>query len=670
MRTSSFLLAVMLFWSYTYNAPAEIQYDLVCLSKPSDFGSKARKVNDEGQVVGYFWETLTNRQAFLYENGSRIDLGILLGFPSSAAHRINNDGDIVGVWSEDGGHTERAFLYTGGTLLNLHLPGMTTSEPKAVNNRREVLVDYSYSGSFLYDISSQTNRAIDLGVYRPIDINDGGAILCNSRLGDSAAIYFGGVLTEIGTLGGTATTAHDINNKGQVVGVSAASDGSVYPFLYERGNMLRIGPSGKMGCALAINDTGQVVGYSIPDDRPFLYHNETTYDLDEAVDTSSGWVIGSLWDINNKGEIVGEANNGTHNCAILLRPISAKTHVLSVGVNWGLGLRGDIDANNLSGILYMQLPSVTDVNTLLLDPAITDGSNMRAFEDAFDKLADKANDGDTIILSFASHGESEKSGTEAPFNTNLDPHPLGYGNGPMEIREGNEYVLLSAAATDYLYDDIVRDLLQDSRLENVRKILFLDHCRSGGFGPDLTDGSISRIAVLAGCNEGYFSFSRTDGTGVFTSAVFDALREGPDGFPWADGIGGGKKDAIVTLAELAEYVEDTYAPVPLYDHPVSFGDLIGTELSLRYLNSTGVFSGLIVDFVASDDFVGGLSGRFPGDIDNDGKVDARDFRILATQWLEPPGIPSADIAPVDRDGFVDFRDLGKLFAHWLEDTRP
>jgi hypothetical protein len=56
-----------------------------------------------------------------------------------------------------------------------------------------------------------------------------------------------------------------------------------------------------------------------------------------------------------------------------------------------------------------------------------------------------------------------------------------------------------------------------------------------------------------------------------------------------------------------------------------------------------------------------------GDIDNDYMVDFFDFAVLADQWYQLPGAPSADIAPPPYgDGIVDFLDLVLVAAHWLE----
>jgi hypothetical protein len=54
-----------------------------------------------------------------------------------------------------------------------------------------------------------------------------------------------------------------------------------------------------------------------------------------------------------------------------------------------------------------------------------------------------------------------------------------------------------------------------------------------------------------------------------------------------------------------------------------------------------------------------------GDLDYDYDVDFEDFAILASQWLQPPGVPSADIAQAGGDGIVDIQDLSLLMDNWL-----
>ncbi|MCK5174078.1 MAG: hypothetical protein KAR47_11860, partial [Planctomycetes bacterium] len=53
------------------------------------------------------------------------------------------------------------------------------------------------------------------------------------------------------------------------------------------------------------------------------------------------------------------------------------------------------------------------------------------------------------------------------------------------------------------------------------------------------------------------------------------------------------------------------------------------------------------------------------DFDNSGRVDLIDLAILASQWQDIPGIPSADIAPNGPDGTVDEDDFDEFSKRWL-----
>jgi hypothetical protein len=57
------------------------------------------------------------------------------------------------------------------------------------------------------------------------------------------------------------------------------------------------------------------------------------------------------------------------------------------------------------------------------------------------------------------------------------------------------------------------------------------------------------------------------------------------------------------------------------------------------------------------------TGNFEPDCD----VDWADLAVLVDQWLQPPGTPSADIAPLpDGDGTVNFLDFAVQADNWLE----
>ena len=54
-----------------------------------------------------------------------------------------------------------------------------------------------------------------------------------------------------------------------------------------------------------------------------------------------------------------------------------------------------------------------------------------------------------------------------------------------------------------------------------------------------------------------------------------------------------------------------------------------------------------------------------GDITGEGIVDFDDLRILAEQWLQPPSVPSADLAPVPADGIVNLLDFAAFAENWM-----
>jgi hypothetical protein len=55
----------------------------------------------------------------------------------------------------------------------------------------------------------------------------------------------------------------------------------------------------------------------------------------------------------------------------------------------------------------------------------------------------------------------------------------------------------------------------------------------------------------------------------------------------------------------------------------------------------------------------------PGDLNVDCNVDLPDLAILVRQWQQPPGVPSADIAPPGGDKIVNMKDFGLLAGNWL-----
>jgi probable HAF family extracellular repeat protein len=135
-------------------------------------------------------------------------------------------------------------------------------------------------------------------------------------------------VTDLGTLeGGTFSQATGVNNHGLVTGLSTVADGTLHAFLWYKGVKIDIGKHGLGGpnsAALGLNDWGQVVGQaenSTQDPNgenfcgfftglecvPFLWQAGVLTPLP----TLGGNNATVDDNINNRGEIVGIAENST-----------------------------------------------------------------------------------------------------------------------------------------------------------------------------------------------------------------------------------------------------------------------------------------------------------------------------------------------------------------------
>jgi probable HAF family extracellular repeat protein len=274
--------------------------------------SGAAGINDTGQIVG--GTSVGNgpngpQHGFLYSNGVMRDIGTL-GGTGSGANAINNAGQIVGSSTTAGEATTHPFLYSGGIMTDLGTLGGTTAGAARINNAGQITGTSDLTGS-------ATTHAF---------------------------LYSDGILKDIGTLNpensAVFSRGNGINDHGQVVGFSSpTTQFGGHAFLYSDGVMSDIGnlgvsngESGPLSFAEAtdINNAGQIVGISLPingnNTHPFLYSDGVMTDLSTlpAVQ-SAGWLfLNDAAAINEKGQIVGRGylrSNGEEH-AYLLTPLA------------------------------------------------------------------------------------------------------------------------------------------------------------------------------------------------------------------------------------------------------------------------------------------------------------------------------------------------------------
>jgi probable HAF family extracellular repeat protein len=251
--------------------------------------------------------------AFAWQKGVVTDLGALPpeGENCSDAGSINESGKISGVSETDqldpllGVKELRAVLWKDGEIEDLGTLGGNHSIGAGINNREQVV------GGALNAIPDPLS-----GFYFALFGLSTGTQL-------RAFLSEGGVMEDLGTLGGPDAFAEFINERGQVAGFSYTNSvvnpttglPTIHPFLWEKGRMTDLG---SLGGTLAgygganmiggLNNQGEVVGLSnLEGDQtadPFLWRRGQLIDL--YTNTIEGNPL-TADAINDAGEIVGAA---------------------------------------------------------------------------------------------------------------------------------------------------------------------------------------------------------------------------------------------------------------------------------------------------------------------------------------------------------------------------
>jgi probable HAF family extracellular repeat protein len=234
-------------------------------------------------------EALEDRTVPTY---SVIELGGLIEGGSSVASDINASAQVVGKAYAGMGY-EHAFLWQNGVMTDLGTLGGDFSHALGINDAGQVVGWSSLASDWT------AHRAFLL---TPEDTNSDGTP--DRWFRDSNADGANDLMQNLGTLGGSSPGSHaeDVNNLGQVVGSSwwYPQSGSVnHAFLWQNGVMSDLGTlGGNYSSALAINDTGQIVGMAtnnIGEQHAFLRTNGVMTDL--------GLSYGAV-DINNTGQLI------------------------------------------------------------------------------------------------------------------------------------------------------------------------------------------------------------------------------------------------------------------------------------------------------------------------------------------------------------------------------
>lgn len=290
-------------------------YSVVDLGSFGGDSSVAYRINNAGTVVGWSSTLLADTHAFNTSAGSVQDLN-QPGSSNSYAYGINGSGQIAGTSYIDG--VNHGSVWSGSGITDLGAGTFAMS----INSSGQVAGSNGHA--FVYENGTFT----DLGMLPGGDfasayaINDGGMVAGYGNISDKTFRAFtwtaANGLQVLGTLGGNDSYAIAINNQGQVAGHSTGADGYVHAFIDTGGVLTDLGTLGGNSYAYGINDFGVVVGYSGAD--AVLYSGGNARDLNSMIGSASGWQLQQAYGINDAGQIVGSGVFQGQSHAFLLNP--------------------------------------------------------------------------------------------------------------------------------------------------------------------------------------------------------------------------------------------------------------------------------------------------------------------------------------------------------------
>lgn len=305
-----------LYDAYIYSYATGVRTDI------GNFG--ARSINDNGEVGGN-----NSSSHVIFYDGTMHDLGIPLGGTMCKAYGMNIHGQMTGQVRFANGHTH-GFLYDPANPNN----GGYTDIGTLGGSPDSAATDMSYGSS----------------------INASGQILgdsINADNEDHAFIWTNGVMVDLGTFGGEASSGMAMNNLGHGTGTSQTADSGTTPTtwishvfwydgaLHDRGTL-----GGDWANSGGVNDADVIVGRSTIDIgtgsngtfHAFIYENGVMSDLNNMIPANSGFTLLGATGINMKGQIaVNAVDSLGQNHALLLNPVPEPAS-LSLALLGGLAM--------------------------------------------------------------------------------------------------------------------------------------------------------------------------------------------------------------------------------------------------------------------------------------------------------------------------------------------
>ena len=263
------------FWSMTWNIDGRITKEL-------EFFSIAKSINNKGEITNLSY---TNAPHEIYNSfGS---FGPYEGYGSGEPNSINDSGQVVGsisllqnsdsnsssLYSDDRKSEEMSVenklmritnshgLYNYAHVVEMIRNSKVDSDTQSIFKSKS---DFNKSGFYNEDLVRLWDKEEQQAIVE--------SALARNYKSEAFIWDEQNGIESIGTLGGTWSTAFDINDHGQVVGYSDIGNDEYRAFYWDSENgMIELPSNGKNSIARAINNHGQIVGEN---DGPVMWEIE------------------------------------------------------------------------------------------------------------------------------------------------------------------------------------------------------------------------------------------------------------------------------------------------------------------------------------------------------------------------------------------------------------
>lgn len=327
-------------------------YTITGLFPPgANTGITSLDINNSGEITGNWSNSNGDYTGYRWKNGNFTPIEAWSGGSSHTGRRINDLGWITGTSVVSG--QQQSLLWKDLT------PEMIkpNSFPYGLNNLGTI-VGQDFNTNLAYSIKNGVQQPLGgLGGSRStaMDVNDSEVVVgwaTQTNGVGRAAKWNNGFISNIDNISGSlGSRAMRINRNNTIMGDFAVNPGTGvvrHLFINDGSGSVDIGslPGFSSSLAADMNNSSNIVGYSynsIDNPTAILWKDGSFFDLNNLIQPGSGWLLSTSVAINDSGQIVGIGSYHGVTAAYLLTPVPEPSSLIALALgfagSFGLCLR-------------------------------------------------------------------------------------------------------------------------------------------------------------------------------------------------------------------------------------------------------------------------------------------------------------------------------------------